>query len=643
MDEDKKEENVVNESIEETQEEIAEVKKDANDDNEQIVAENVEKEEKEEKKEQKIEEEPQEKKESEDGKKYKVIKEKKKAKTAIAVLSIVITLIIILLFSTVFALANLTNDKIIEGVSIKGIELVGLSKDDAKLEIEEAITEQLSMQISLNYNQYETSISPEQIEAKYNIDKAIENAYQYGRSQNIIANNFNILYAMIFGKEIPVDFSYNENLLTQMCEDISKKIPGVMIDTSYYIEGSNIIITKGTPGIGINVEELKPLIVNHIIEGVNKKAITIPIVNKNPKDINIDQIHQEIYKEPKDAYYTENPFKIYPHEDGIDFSISLEEARKIVEEDKTEYTIPIKYSSPKVTTNQIGTEAFPNLISSFSTKYDINNRNRTTNLELASSKINGCVLLPGEEFSYNKVVGERTIAAGYKEAAIYSGGEVVDGLGGGICQISSTLYNAVVQANLDVTQRSNHQFITSYVSAGKDATVVYGAIDFKFVNTRKYPIKIVSSVKSGIAQMQIFGIKEEVEYDIKIETEILSYIPFSTKYVEDNTLDAGVERVKQYGAQGCKSIAYKVCRLDGAVISKTVLSTDTYSAMTKIIRRGTKGTNTVKKTEPAKPQPVQPTPVTPTTPVTPATPSNTNKVNNTATVNTTAPSSNKVN
>ena len=206
--------------------------------------------------------------------------------------------------------------------------------------------------------------------------------------------------------------------------------------------------------------------------------------------------------------------------------------------------------------------------------------------------------MPGEEFSYNKVVGERTIAAGYKEAAIYSGGQVVDGLGGGICQISSTLYNVVVQANLDVTERSNHQFITSYVGAGKDATVVYGAIDFKFVNSRKYPIKIVSSVKNGVVQMWIYGVKEEVEYDVKIETEIISSIPYSTKYIEDNSLEAGVEVIKQHGAAGCKSIAYKVCRLNGAVVSKTVLSNDTYSAMTRIIRRGTKNANPVKSTAP---------------------------------------------
>lgn len=539
--------------------------------------------------------------EQEDGKEYKVVKEnkKKQVRSAVAVVSIVTVLIIVLFVSTIFALVNLGNDKIIDGVKIKGIDLVGLSKEDAKLELEEAIRNELAKSVLLHYEDYETSISPEQIEASYNIDKAIEEAYLVGRDGNIIKNNYEILFTMLFKKEVQMEFTYNDKVLTEMIDDISKKIPGSMKDNSYYIEGEKLIITSGKPGLTIKTEEMKKQIVEQVKSPV-KNFLMIPVEEKVPEKIEIDTIYQEVQKSPKDAYYTENPFTIHPHENGIDFAITLEEARQIVSEEKEEYEIPLKYTAPVVTTNQIGTEAFPNLLSTFSTRYDAGNRNRTTNLELASEKINGTVLLPGEEFSYNKVVGERTIAAGYKEAAIYSGGQVVDGLGGGICQISSTLYNVVVQANLEILERSNHQFKTSYVEAGKDATVVYGVIDFRFKNTRNYPIKIESTVSGGIAEMKIYGVKENVEYDIKIETEILSSIPFSVKYIEDGSLEAGVERVQQYGSAGCKSVAYKVCRLNGAVVSKTVLSKDTYSAMTKIVRRGTKGAQTVKSTSPGQ-------------------------------------------
>ena len=258
----------------------------------------------------------------------------------------------------------------------------------------------------------------------------------------------------------------------------------------------------------------------------------------------------------------------------------------MLQEDKEEYTIPLKYTKPNVTTSQIGTEAFPDLLSSFSTKYDASNKNRSNNLKLAINKINGVVLMPGEEFSYNKVVGERSIAAGYKEAKVYSNGQVVDGLGGGICQISSTLYNAVVYANLDVTSRRNHQFVTSYVKAGLDATVVYGSTDFKFKNTRSYPIKIVGSVGGGVAKIDIYGIREETEYEVRLEPVVINTIPFTTKTITDSSLPAGKKVVEQKGANGVKTVTYKYLILNGRTVSKTVLSSDTYNPMQKIIRVG---------------------------------------------------------
>ena len=127
--------------------------------------------------------------------------------------------------------------------------------------------------------------------------------------------------------------------------------------------------------------------------------------------------------------------------------------------------------------------------------------------------------MPGETFSFNDVVGERTIAAGYKNAAIFVNGQVEDGLAGGICQVSSTLYDAVVGANLQITERHNHSKLTSYLPGGKDATVVWGRYDFQFTNNRQYPIKIEMSVQNGVATAIIYGIKSSEEYEINIESQ----------------------------------------------------------------------------------------------------------------------------
>ena len=225
----------------------------------------------------------------------------------------------------------------------------------------------------------------------------------------------------------------------------------------------------------------------------------------------------------------------------------------MLEEEKEEYTIPLKILYPKVTTNMIGTEAFPDLLSSFSTNYNARDTDRTTNLKLATNKINGTVLMPGETFSYNQVVGARTIAAGYKEAPIYVQGQVVDGLGGGICQITSTLYNAVLYANLEIVERSNHQFVPSYVTASRDATVVYGSIDFKFKNNRNYPIKLICSVANGVASFQIFGLKTDNEYEVVISS-----------YETGRTSNA------------IYSEAYKILKQNGQVVDKQLLSRDVY-------------------------------------------------------------------
>ena len=206
--------------------------------------------------------------------------------------------------------------------------------------------------------------------------------------------------------------------------------------------------------------------------------------------------------------------------------------------------------------------------------------------------------MPNETFSYNKTLGARTAAAGYKNAKVYEAGQVVDGIGGGICQISTTLYNTVLRANLEIVERKNHQFVTSYVEAGMDATVVYGMTDFKFKNTRKYPVKIIASAKNGVATVSLYGIKESEEYTFSFRTVTVSTIPTSTKYVDDPTLVVGTEKVKQKGANGKKTETYMTKMLNGKIIETKIISRDIYDAMQRIVLRGTKGaTNTTTKTE----------------------------------------------
>ena len=471
----------------------------------------------------------------------------------VGIILLTIFILLILAFS-IFTIINYNNKKIISGVYIKNIDVSNLRVEEAKEKVTNYINDNLPENISLKHNDYETSIPLSSLNVQFDVDTAVNSAIQIGKEQNIFMNSITALGTLFKHKHIDITMTLDEEQLTKSLDDISSKLPDTVIQSGYYIDGTDLIITKGKDGNVVNTNQMVSLIKNGISNLTLKdRVLNISTQVKSPSEINIDKIYEEIYKAPVDAYYTQNPYTVYPSENGMDFAISIDEAKAMLEEEKDEYVVPLKILYPNVTTNMIGTEAFPDLLSSYSTRYNAYDRDRTTNLQLAANKINGTVLMPGETFSYNQVVGERTIAAGYKEAPIYVSGEVVDGLGGGICQITSTLYNAVLYANLEIVERSNHQFVPSYVTASRDATVVYGSIDFKFKNNRDYPIKIMCSVSGGIANFQIFGLKTDNEYEV----EISSYVTGST-------------------ANETYSEAYRILKQNGQVVGSELLSRDIY-------------------------------------------------------------------
>lgn len=510
----------------------------------------------------------------------------KSNKGIIIALVIVAMIIVLLAVSTIFSIAYIGSTKIIKGISIANVDVSGLTKEQAEEKLNQIYSAKSEKKIYLTYGEYETEVTYETLEVEYQIKNAIEEAYKIGRGENIFANNMEIASTWIKGKTVELQVTIDEGMIEQMSQNINNSIDGAVQQSSYYIEDGKLIITSGKNGVVVEQEKLIENIYNVLKNQTEQAKIEIPVNEATPDPIDIDKIHSETYKQVKNAYYTKEPFKVYPEEEGIDFDV--ETAKAMLKEEKQEYEIPLIITKPTVTVNSIGTEAFPDLLATFSTKYQVSNKNRTTNLKLATQKINGVVLLPGQEFSYNKTLGERTIAAGYKEAAVYSNGQVVNGLGGGICQISSTLYDAVVMADLKITSRRNHQFVTSYVPAGKDATVVYGSQDFKFVNSRDYPIKIEATVNGGVATVSIWGVKKDVEYDITIETKKIATIAYTTQYIQDSSLPVGKEIVKQKGSNGVKVEAYKVVKQNGKIISTTLLSKDTYNAMKRIVRVGTK-------------------------------------------------------
>ena len=519
----------------------------------------------------------------EDNNEYMVVKEEAKKRNPIFYILIAFFSIIIILLSIIVCY-NIFYKKIFSNIYISGIDVSNLTKEEAINKLNSELESVLNQEILIQYDGKESSIKPSDIGVVYNVEDVVEEAYRIGRIGNIFENNYNMVKSFFVDTNLDLQYEYEEEKLDNFIAEINSQFSS-LVPSSYEILEDKVIIKKGTRGIEIKADVLK----ENLLESINNRnfePIQVGVIVSEPAAIDIEKIHDEVYKAPVDAYYSTDPFEIHESEDGLDFEISLDEAKALLETDQEQYEIKLKVLKPSVTTDQIGTEAFPDLLATCTTTYITSKVGRTTNLKLASSKINGYVLMPGETFSYNDVVGERTVEAGFQMAGVYSNGQEVEGLGGGICQISSTLYNIAVKSNLEIVERENHLFLTGYLPAGQDATVVYGSIDFKFKNTRDYPVKIVSTVEGGYVTMKMYGLKEENEPTITFETVYHQTLYPETVYQDTTTLAPGQTRVQSSGRNGCKSTTYKVVRQNGVVVSRTELSSDTYRAMDKIVLRG---------------------------------------------------------
>ena len=447
------------------------------------------------------------------------------------------------------------DERIQSGVYIKEINVSGLTKSEAAQLIEERLKDELNDHIILKYKNYEYYVEIEQFEAEFDVEASVEVAYKIGRSGNLFKDMGDYISVLMHKIQIDPVLTYNQEALRSYLETIEAQLPDQLEQSSYYIEDDKLIITNGKNGAKIYFDELEKIIVSAVQDISYKNAcFDIPTYTEYPEEIDVKAIHDDVYRQMQNAYFTTEPRMVYAQAVGVDFNVK--DVKKAIKEnpDALEYTVQLTITQPEITVNDLGMDPFPDLLSTFATNY-VNNPNRTTNLRLASNKINGTVVMPDEEFSFNRVVGRRTAAAGYKDAAIFSDGQVTDGLGGGICQVTSTLYNAAVFANMNITSRRNHMFVPSYVTGGRDATVVYGSTDFKFKNSRSYPIKIVSSVEGGVARVSIFGYKNpnEENYDISIQTKLVKSTSASLVYD-----------------------AYKIYSQNGQVVRTERISRDTY-------------------------------------------------------------------
>ncbi|MCX7749713.1 MAG: VanW family protein [Clostridia bacterium] len=230
------------------------------------------------------------------------------------------------------------------------------------------------------------------------------------------------------------------------------------------------------------------------------------------------------------------------------------------------------------------------ILSSFSTKFNASDTNRSFNISLASQRINGLILFPNETFSMDKALGPRTAQNGYREAPVIFKNELVKGSGGGVCQVTTTLYDAVLKSKMGIVEREPHSMPLGYVDPGQDATIAEGYIDFKFQNTRSYPVCIQSEINGNILYVRILGKNEDAPHDVRLKSVIVEeYYPEGEEVIVDDTLSENSKITVREPKKGLKVILYRqTYDIGGELIEEEKISEDVYKPVKAQVKVGAK-------------------------------------------------------
>lgn len=332
--------------------------------------------------------------------------------------------------------------------------------------------------------------------------------------------------------------------------------------------------------------------IKNIYTALNK-GYRIPLrvsYNESKLDNLVDIWRDEIDRPAKNAALSIVTGGIVPQEQGR--KLDIDGLRPLVLQalkrpDVNNVPLPVTLVYPSITVNDVARTGIKALLGSYTTSFDTKDGNRTANIKMAAWKINGHIIYPGETFSFNEIVGPREKDYGFKEAMEFVDGELVPGIGGGVCQVSSTIYNAVLLANLNVIERYNHSKPLGYVPLGRDATVVYGALDFKFSNNTAMPIMVMAEVDGNKLHVGVFG-QTRLPESVEIVSANKQVIPPAVVKQPDTTLFLGETKVDKQGKPGYEITTIRVVRHGGQEIRREVLSKDRYLPDNTIIKVGNK-------------------------------------------------------
>ena len=451
-------------------------------------------------------------------------KKKKKIVMLVCAIIVIISALFTGYFLSISKIVDEWSNKIYLGVEVQDVNIGGLTKEEAREKLAKELQGKIGEKKAIiKIDDSEFELLYSDIDPVYDLDNVVNEALNFGKNESALKKYSYIKNTGKKEHEINLNLSYDEEKLKTYEESVKSKVEDEPKDATLSINGNNFTIVDEVVGKSINMDEL---------DNKLKEAIT-------------GHINEEVV-----------------------VSVDLEMVQ------------------PKITSKDLS--KINGIIGSYSSSYGTSSEGRSANIDLSTKAINGVILMPGDTFSFNEVVGPRTVERGYKEAATYVGNKVEPGIGGGICQVSTALYRAVMHANIRSVERRNHSMSVGYAKPGLDATVSYGDIDYKFKNTYDSPIYIEGNTYNKVMTYNIYGDVSALggkTYDM--ENEIIQTIEPTVKVVEDATLPEGKEVTESGGMTGYKVNSYQLTYENGVQINKELVSTDYYTAVDIVVKKGT--------------------------------------------------------
>lgn len=350
---------------------------------------------------------------------------------------------------------------------------------------------------------------------------------------DVARSGWDYLHSLIGGVSAVPQIDVSGDKLESACETLADTVDCTVVDGGYRLEdGQGLYITKPQNGERLDSTALKTALEQHL-ERRDLSAIECTYKEQAAAPLDLQAIHDELEGQVVSAVCDKATGKPTQSHVGVTFDVEKVQAQLDSAAPGTEFLAEAEVTFPSVTTEELETAMFRDVLGTSTTKC-AGPWGRHQNIRLAARAINGRIYNPGEAFWYNATVGERTEERGYQPAAAYSGGKTVTSIGGGICQVSSTLYYCAMVSNLKINTRTCHYFPVGYIEPGMDATVSWGGPEFKFTNNRDYPIEIKASVQNGGVTVEIWGTDVDGSYvKMSYTAEGLRATTYRTVYDKD--------------------------------------------------------------------------------------------------------------